>query len=119
MQGYYRLLTVSSHYNTQLGLLSALQSGAKQQTDYLWKKKIPALAAVLVFELHADPNAVAAAAGGKAKDSWGGFAVRAVFQDGPKATYKVRRFIDLSSCLGALGAWQYGRRSRVCARCTP
>ena len=76
--GYYRLLTVSAHYNTQLGVLSALQAGAEaagqRQTSYAWRDRIPALAAVLAFELHHDRNGDL-------------FAVRAVAQDGPAAPY--------------------------------
>lgn len=87
--GYYRLLTTSAHYNTQLGLLSALQAGASadgggdgttttmQQTDYPWRHKIPALAAVLAFELH------------RATTDGGEFVVRTVAQDGPSAAYSV------------------------------
>lgn len=73
---YYKLLTVSSHYNTQLGLLSALQSAvpAAQRTQYLWLSRIPSLAAVLVLELHASSSS-------------GQLVVRAVFQDGPKGAY--------------------------------
>lgn len=73
---YYKLLTVSSHYNTQLGLLSALQSvvPAAQRTQYQWLSKIPSLAAVLVLELHASSS--------------GQLVVRAVYQDGPKAAYR-------------------------------
>lgn len=68
---------VSSHYNTQLGVLSALQAAvpASQRTQYLWASKIPSLAAVLVFELHKSPS--------------GQLVVRTVFQDGSKAAYKV------------------------------
>lgn len=74
---HYKLLTVSSHYNTQLGLLSALQASvpANQRTQYLWMSKIPALASVLVFELH--------------KGSNGQMAVRVVYQNGPKAQFMV------------------------------
>lgn len=66
---------MSSHYNTQLGLLSALQSAVPgpQRTQYRWLSKIPSLAAVLVLELHASSS--------------GHLVVRAVFQDGPKAAY--------------------------------
>lgn len=80
MQGYYRLLSVSSHYNTQLGLLSALQAGNKQ-TTYPWQSKIPSLAAVLVFEIHTS-NATT-------QPTLDSFAVRAVYQDGPTAQYAV------------------------------
>eukprot|EP00878_Enallax_costatus_P012497 GHUV01013052.1.p1 GENE.GHUV01013052.1~~GHUV01013052.1.p1 ORF type:complete len:288 (+),score=66.96 GHUV01013052.1:1217-2080(+) len=83
-QGHYRLLTVSSHYNAQLGLLSALQTG--KQTTYPWQSKIPALAAVLVFELHATPQSTSKPTTQPTLD---GFAVRAVYQDGPKAQYAV------------------------------
>lgn len=66
---------MSGHYNTQLGLLSALQSAvpAPQRTQHRWLSKIPSLAAVLVLELHASSS--------------GQLVVRAVFQDGPKAAY--------------------------------
>lgn len=74
---YYKLRTVSSHYNTQLGVLSALQAAvpASQRTQYPWTTKIPSMAAVLVFELHRAPS--------------GQLLVRAVYQDGSKAQYKV------------------------------
>ncbi|KAF8071018.1 Acp2 [Scenedesmus sp. PABB004] len=73
---YYRLLGVSAHYNTQLGLLAALQQGgaAPLGAPYPWEARIPALAAVLAFELHALPRGA-------------GFAVRAVAQDGPARDY--------------------------------
>lgn len=73
---YYKLLTVSSHYNTQLGVLSALQAAVppSQRTQHIWQTKIPSLAAVLVFELHSTPEGV--------------FVVRAVFQDGSRAVYR-------------------------------
>lgn len=75
---YYKLLTVSAHYNTQLGVLAALQAGAdpSRRTHYLWQQRIPSLAAVLAFELHRSPDGAT-------------FVVRAVFQDGPRAQYSV------------------------------
>lgn len=74
---HYKLLTVSSHYNTQLGVVSALQAGAQPhaRTQYPWLTKIPALASVLVFELHSSSD--------------GQLFVRVVYQDGPRAPYRV------------------------------
>jgi hypothetical protein len=76
---YYKLKATSSHYNTQLGVLSTLQAGVPpaQRTQHPWTTKIPSLAAVLVFELHRGPAADQAL--------W----VRAVFQDGPQTQYQV------------------------------
>lgn len=70
---YYKLLSVSSHYNTQLGLLAALGVDQVPNSDLVWLKKIPATAAVLALELH------------KTDDSalW----VRVVAQDGPGKPY--------------------------------
>lgn len=86
-QGYYRFLSVSSHYNTQLGLLSALFADQAATQDHIWTKKIPSLAAVLLFELHASAPAAASSPGQQQQQQ--SFAVRAVYQDGPKAPYKV------------------------------
>jgi len=80
------LLSISSHYNTQLGLLSALQTGANSPL-YRWQTKIPATAAVLVFELHTSLPAAGGSESSVPADSR--FAVRAVFQDGPEAQYAV------------------------------
>jgi hypothetical protein len=87
MQGYYRFLTVSSHYNTQLGLLSALFADQAAAPSYIWTQKIPSLAAVLVFELHATPPP-AASQQQQQQQQQRSYAVRAVFQDGPKSSYK-------------------------------
>eukprot|EP00200_Dunaliella_tertiolecta_P005510 CAMPEP_0202343236 /NCGR_PEP_ID=MMETSP1126-20121109/3448_1 /ASSEMBLY_ACC=CAM_ASM_000457 /TAXON_ID=3047 /ORGANISM="Dunaliella tertiolecta, Strain CCMP1320" /LENGTH=501 /DNA_ID=CAMNT_0048934285 /DNA_START=163 /DNA_END=1668 /DNA_ORIENTATION=+ len=52
---YYKLLSISSHFNTQLGLLAALELDqhppAKNQLKWL-DSSFPSLASVLVFELH-------------------------------------------------------------------
>jgi hypothetical protein len=74
---FYKLLTVSSHYNTQLGVVSALQAGAQPsaRTQYPWLTKLPALASVLVFELHSSSD--------------GQLFVRVVYQDGPRAPFRV------------------------------
>jgi hypothetical protein len=78
---YYKLLTVSSHYNTQLGLLSALQSAVppSRRTQHPWLTKIPSLASVLVLELHSSSSS---------SSSSSQLVVRAVYQDGPKAAYR-------------------------------
>jgi len=83
LQKYYRLLFLSSHYNTLLGLLSALQTGQKI-TTYAWKKKIPPDAANLVFELHTSLPADGHPDTNNVIDEDRSFAVRAVFQDGPQ-----------------------------------
>ncbi len=73
-----RLYTVSSHYNTQLGMLGALAidqiPGIDQQMPWI-TQKIPSLAAVMVFELHKPASFDSADA-----DS---YAVKLVAQDGP------------------------------------
>jgi hypothetical protein len=87
LQAYYRLLTVSGHYNTQLGLLSALFADQASTPDHTWTEKIPSLAAVLAFELHATAPPAGSSSSSKLQQQQS-FAVRAVFQDGPKAAYK-------------------------------
>lgn len=78
---HYRLLSVSSHYNTQLGVLAALQRDEGEQephvVDHLWRDRIPALASVLAFELHGSSG------GGQL------LAVRVVAQNGPAAAWVV------------------------------
>jgi hypothetical protein len=86
LQSYYRLLTASGHYNTQLGLLSALLADQASTPDHTWTKKIPSLAAVLVFELHT--TSPTAGSSSSKQQQQQPFAVRAVFQDGPKAAYQ-------------------------------
>jgi hypothetical protein len=86
LQSYYRLLTASGHYNTQLGLLSALFADQASTPDHTWTKKIPSLAAVLVFELHT--TSPTAGSSSSKQQQQQPFAVRAVFQDGPKAAYQ-------------------------------
>lgn len=55
---YYKLVHLSGHYNTQLGVLGALGTdedpGAANVT---WLTKIPSLAALMAFELHGDAAA--------------------------------------------------------------
>jgi hypothetical protein len=74
-QSFYKLLLVSSHYNTQLGLLSAL--GVDRQPAAAaavpWLARIPSLAALLALELHRDPGSSA-------------WAVRLVAQVGARST---------------------------------
>ncbi|KAF5842269.1 hypothetical protein DUNSADRAFT_8332 [Dunaliella salina] len=69
---YYKLLSISSHFNTQLGLLAALEldqhAPAKNQLKWL-DSSFPSLASVLVFELHTSGA------------SGGDLAVRLVAQD--------------------------------------
>lgn len=75
---YYKLLHISSHYNTQLGVLGALgidQTAAAGNVTFL--SKIPELASILAFELHSDGARPTAQ-----------FAVRLVAQDGPTAAYE-------------------------------
>lgn len=90
LQGYYRLLTVSSHYNTQLGLLAALGLNTNSAAaDFVWLNKIPSLAAVLVFEVHRAVTTAQQSLTDIAGSSSAGYFVRAVAQDGPKARYVV------------------------------
>lgn len=82
LQVYPTLLVLSAHYNTQLGLLAALDieftPGAE---DIAWRTRIPNLAAVLAFELHK----VGGVGGVGLPPS---YYVRAVFQDGPGEGYR-------------------------------
>lgn len=75
---YFKLVSVSSHYNTQLGVLAALQAAVppSQRSSHAWQAAIPSLAAVLAFELHRDGAS-------------GGYVVRAVAHDSPQAGYVV------------------------------
>jgi hypothetical protein len=86
---YYRLVTLTGHYNTQLGMLSALAGPGGVPPGHAWASVIPPLGSVLAFELHVDDEARAAAAASNAPaaEVWGGFAVRAVQQSGPGAPY--------------------------------
>lgn len=74
LQVYPTLLVLSAHYNTQLGLLAALDIESVAE-DIAWRTRIPSLASVLAFELHkagVPPS----------------YYVRAVFQDGAGEAYK-------------------------------
>ncbi|KXZ41623.1 hypothetical protein GPECTOR_356g120 [Gonium pectorale] len=85
-QYYYKLLSLSGHYNTQLGVLAALELDAyPPAANFTWFRNIPKLAAVMAFELHA--AAAPAAAGGAAGSGATEFFVRLVAQDGPTAPY--------------------------------
>ncbi|EFJ51404.1 hypothetical protein VOLCADRAFT_103449 [Volvox carteri f. nagariensis] len=95
---YYKLLSLSGHYNTQLGILAALEldkwPGA---SNFTWLTSLPKLAAVLVFELHAAddrPPVVTAPS----------YYVRLVYQDGPAAQYDT---VPLP-CASAAGAAAVG-----------
>lgn len=84
---YYKLLSVSSHYNTQLGLLAALGIDAYAPAQgFQWLTSIPRLAAVMVFELHAAAS---------------GLHVRLAAQDGPSANYTT---VPLPCASGAAAA---------------
>lgn len=79
LQVYPTLLVLSTHYNTQLGLLAALDiENSPGAEDIAWRTRIPNLASVLAFELHRigalglPPS----------------YYVRAVFQDGPAGDYQ-------------------------------
>ncbi|KAG2435149.1 hypothetical protein HXX76_007234 [Chlamydomonas incerta] len=97
-QLYYKLVSLSGHYNTQLGLLAALgldAAAGPAAAAFVWyRPSLPRLAAVLAFELHA----VAATADGSSNSSSSSgsssgsstttmYVVRAVAQDGPSAAY--------------------------------
>jgi hypothetical protein len=72
---FYRLLLTSGHYNTQLGLLAALQANRYLSPAQLpWLATIPATSSILVFELHHDVTSHE-------------LAVRLVIQNGPKSDY--------------------------------
>lgn len=74
---YYKLLHLSSHYNTQLGLLGALRIDRDPAAaNFNWFKKIPSLAALMAFELHSDSSTRPA-----------DLAVRLVMQDGAGKPY--------------------------------
>lgn len=74
---YYRFLSISAHYNTQLGVLAALGADQAQGSDQVpwFSRKMPSPAAVLVFELH--------------RFEQDGLMVRLVMQDGPGERYQV------------------------------
>lgn len=79
LQVYPTLLVMSSHYNTQLGLLAALDiESSPGAEDIPWRTQIPSLASVLAFELHK--------LGGTGLPA--SYYVRAVYQDGPGEAYK-------------------------------
>lgn len=89
----YKLLTIAGHYNTQLGVLAALQADQVVNSTLPWLgKKIPSPAAVLVFELHHLPGAPAKEGGKeKAEGEEGreeGYYVRVVIQDGAGQGYQ-------------------------------
>jgi hypothetical protein len=72
-----RLVLLSAHYNTQLGILSALGVDglpAAAAARVPWLTRLPATASMLAFELR------------RSRDG-GAHAVRAVLQDGPAANY--------------------------------
>ena len=75
-----RLLLLSAHYNVLMSLLAALRLDVllapADAATVPWLTAMPAAAAVLVFELHADASS-------------GALAVRAVAQDGPAANYSI------------------------------
>ena len=75
-----RLLLLSAHNNVLMSLLSALRLDVllapADAAAVPWLTAMPAAAAVLVFELHADASS-------------GALAVRVVAQDGPAANYTV------------------------------
>ena len=85
-----RLVVLSAHYNSQLGVLGALQLDTlltpKQTAAVPWlttassQGAIPSAAAVLVFELHRAGPPVPAS-------DPAAYAVRAVLQNGPAAKY--------------------------------
>jgi hypothetical protein len=54
---YVRLMVLSAHYNTQLGVMSALgQDTYAGSKDNLWFSTIPNWASTLVLELHQEPG---------------------------------------------------------------
>lgn len=97
-----RLLLVSAHYNVLMGLLAALRLDAllapADAAAVTWLTAMPAAAAVLTFELHADAAS-------------GVLAVRAVAQDGPATNYTI---VPLP-CTSAAGAAVAGAGACVMA----
>ncbi|GFR50752.1 hypothetical protein Agub_g13018 [Astrephomene gubernaculifera] len=81
---YYKLLSLSGHYNTQLGVLAALQLDTwAPAASFTWFGSIPKLAAVMAFELHA----VRPSSSSSSSSTSPAFYVRLVAQDGPSAAY--------------------------------
>ncbi|KAL4457857.1 hypothetical protein ABPG75_012722 [Micractinium tetrahymenae] len=75
---YYKVVHLSGHYDTQLGILGAIAlNQLPAAANFTWFKKIPSLAAIMVFELHASGS------DGVPQS----LAVRLVMQDGPSANY--------------------------------
>ena len=97
-----RLVVVSGHYNTQLGVLSALKMDAllpaAQAAAVPWLTRIPATAAVLAFELFSSDG-----------ENGTFYATRLVAQDGPAANYTVFPL----PCASAAGAAIAGEVRRV------
>lgn len=81
---YYRLLSLSGHYNTQLGVLAALRLDLNPASvaSIPWFSNIPRLAAVMVFELHYFDTP-----GSQGQQPGRVYYVRLVAQDGPAANY--------------------------------
>jgi len=94
-ENYYKLLPVFAHYNTQLGLLSALKLDQyPPAASHPWlTTTIPAAAAILSLELHCFKANTTTSAG---RDCF----VRLVAQDGPSKDYGT---IPLP-CSGSSGA---------------
>ena len=111
----YKLLTIAGHYNTQLGVLAALQADQVTNSTLPWLgKKIPSPAAVLVFELHH----LSEKEGGKEKEGEEGreegYYVRVVIQDGAKQDYQG----VLLPCSGGEGGREGGREGEEGFQCS-
>lgn len=93
MQVYYKVRHVSAHYNTQLGLLSALGLDTFAPAAATpWLRKLPSLAALMAFELHLG--------------SAGELEVRLVMQDGPAAEYQTIPLPCSDGSEGTAGHWE-------------
>ena len=89
---YYRLVLTSAHYNTQLGLISAMALDKFLTPAALpWLASIPATSSVLAFELHTSADSATAgqqaAEGNQTAGQVPRFAVRMMVQNGPDAGY--------------------------------
>lgn len=104
-----RLVVVSGHYNTQLGILGGLyldNMTASQTAAVPWLTRIPATAAVLAFELHRSDGSFGNAT----------FAARLVAQDGPAANYSVFPLPCASAAGAAIAGEVRLRRATIALR---
>jgi len=112
----YKLLTIAGHYNTQLGVLAALQADQVANSTLPWlEEKIPSPAAVLVFELHHLPAEEEGKEKKEGEEGRGeGYYVRVVIQDGAGQGYQA---VPLP-CSGVEGGREGGKEGEDGFQCS-